>query len=130
MIGSTYSFALRPEDHQPSGRADFSRIDNCTLQRILSCNSDENYNFEPIKFEYHRLYFTNLSAGYKRKYVNDFDELKEVVGWNDFKLLNNELEISNGLRLLSSSKNLKVYAQNYNVLRIMAGMGGGLAYSS
>jgi hypothetical protein len=126
-MGSTYSFALRPEDHQPSGRADFSRIDNCTLQRVLSGNSDENYNFEPIKLEYHKLFFTNLSAGYKRKYVNDFNELKEVVGWNDFKLLNNELEISNGLR--TSSKNLRVYAQNYNVLRIMAGLGG-LAYSS
>jgi len=127
MMGSTYSFALRPEDHQPSGRADFSRIDNCTLQRVLSGNSDENYNFEPIKLEYHKLFFTNLSTGYKRKYVNDFNELKEVVGWNDFKLLNNELEISNGLR--PSSKNLKVYAQNYNVLRIMSGMSG-LAYSS
>ena len=127
MMGSTYSFALRPEDHQPSGRADFSRINNVTLQRVLSGNSDENYKFEPVKFQYHRLYFTNISTGYKRKYVNDFDELKEVVGWNDFKLLNNELEISNGLR--PSSKNLKVYAQNYNVLRIMSGMSG-LTYSS
>jgi hypothetical protein len=126
-MGSTYSFSLRPEDHQPSGRADFSRIDNCTLQRVLS--GDENYNFEPIKLEYHKLFFTNLSTGYKRKYVNNFDELKEFVGWNDFKLLNNELEISNGLRLLSSSKNLRVYAENYNVLRIMSGLGG-LAYSS
>ena len=128
MMGSTYSFALRPEDHQPSGSADFSRIDNCTLQRILS--GDENYDFEPIKLQYHKLFFTNLSTGYKRKYVNDFDELKEVVGWNDFKLLNNELEISNGLRLLSlSSKKLRDYAQNYNVLRIMSGIGG-IAYSS
>lgn len=125
MMGSTYSFALRPEDHQPSGSANFTRMDNCTLQRVLS--GDENYNFEPIKLEYHKLFFTNLSTGYKRKYVNNFDELKEFVGWNDFKLLNNELEISNGLR--SSSKNLKVYAQNYNVLRIMSGMSG-LAYSS
>lgn len=120
-----YSFALRPEDHQPSGSANFTRMDNCTLQRVLS--GDENYKFEPIKLEYHKLFFTNLSAGYKRKYVNDFNELKEVVGWNDFKLLNNELEISNGVR--PSSKNLKVYAQNYNVLRIMCGMSG-LAYSS
>ncbi len=129
-----YSFALRPEDHQPSGSANFTRMDNVTLQNVLSSgeiknilSGDENYNFEPIKLEYHKLFFTNLSAGYKRKYVNDFNELKEVVGWNDFKLLNNELEISNGVR--PSSKNLKVYAQNYNVLRIMCGMPG-LAYSS
>jgi hypothetical protein len=124
-----YSFALRPEDHQPSGRADFSRINNVTLQSVLSGNSDENYKFEPVKFQYHRLYFTNLSTGYKRKYVNDFNELKEVVGWNDFKLLNNELEIINGFKISSISTNLKNYAQNYNVLRIMSGMSG-LAYSS
>jgi hypothetical protein len=124
-----YSFALRPEDHQPSGRADFSRINNVTLQDVLSGNSDKNYKFEPVKFQYHRLYFTNISTGYKRKYVNDFDELKEVVGWNDFKLLNNELEIINGFKISSISKNLKVYAQNYNVLRIMSGMSG-LTYSS
>ncbi len=127
-----YSFALRPEDHQPSGSANFTRMDNVTLQSVLSGNSNENYKFEPVKFQYHRLYFTNISTGYKRKYVNDFDELKEVVGWNDFKLLNNELEILNGFKISSISTNLRIlrdYAQNYNVLRIMSGMSG-LAYSS
>lgn len=61
-----YSFGLKPEEHQPSGTCNFSRIDNAVL---------------------------NL-----------------------------------GLNSLAAST-LKVWAVNYNVLRIMSGMGG-LAYSN
>jgi hypothetical protein len=32
---NVYSFALKPEDHQPSGTCNFSRIDNATLQLTL-----------------------------------------------------------------------------------------------
>tara|TARA_B100001173_G_scaffold80777_1_gene69045 strand:- start:60 stop:1247 length:1188 start_codon:yes stop_codon:yes gene_type:complete len=63
-----YSFGLRPEDHQPSGTCNFSRIDNATLQ---------------------------LSLAHANGAANEF----------------------------------QVYATNYNVLRIMSGMGG-LAYSN
>ena len=63
----TYSFALSPEEHQPSGTCNFSRIDNAVLQLDYTGKTD--------------------------------------------------------------SKNLKVFAVNYNVLRIMSGMGG-LAYSN
>ena len=59
-----YSFALKPDEHQPSGTCNFSRIDNAVL---------------------------NLTAN------------------------------AGGV--------VKVYARNYNVLRIMSGMGG-LAYSN
>ena len=68
---NVYSFALRPEEHQPSGTCNFSRIDNATLQLVLS---------------------TNAIGG---------EETAKV----------------------------RVYATNYNVLRIMSGMGG-LAYSN
>ena len=68
---NVYSFALRPEEHQPSGSCNFSRIDNATLQLVLS----------------------NAT----------------VSGVNTAKV--------------------RVYARNYNVLRIMSGMGG-LAYSN
>ena len=68
---NVYSFALRPEEHQPSGTCNFSRIDNATLQLLLSHNT-----------------------------VNGTDTAK-----------------------------VRVYAVNYNVLRIMSGMGG-LAYSN
>jgi len=69
----TYSFALSPEEHQPSGTCNFSRIDNAVLQ------------------------------------------------------LNYDLSIQTALA--TESLNLNVYAVNYNVLRIMSGMGG-LAYSN
>jgi hypothetical protein len=36
---NVYSFALRPEEHQPSGSCNFSRIDNATLQLVLSANT-------------------------------------------------------------------------------------------
>jgi hypothetical protein len=67
---NVYSFALRPEEHQPSGSCNFSRIDNATLQLVLS----------------------NAT----------------VQGTNTAKV--------------------RVYAVNYNVLRVMSGMGGKLSY--
>ena len=67
-IPHIFSFALKPEEHQPSGSCNFSRIDNALL---------------------------NLS--YKSP--------------------------------LSEAHTLRVYGVNYNVLRIMSGMGG-LAYSN
>ena len=66
-----YSFALRPEEQQPSGSCNFSRIDNATLQLVLSNATVEG----------------------------------------------------------TQTAKVRVYARNYNVLRIMSGMGG-LAYSN
>ena len=68
---NVYSFALRPEEHQPSGTCNMSRIDNATLQLVLSNATVESTNTAKVR----------------------------------------------------------VYATNYNVLRIMSGMGG-LAYSN
>jgi hypothetical protein len=68
---NVYSFALKPEEHQPSGSCNFSRIDNATLQLVLSNNTVGNINTAKVR----------------------------------------------------------VYATNYNVLRVMSGMGG-LAYSN
>ncbi len=68
---NVYSFALRPEEHQPSGTCNMSRIDNATLQLVLSNATVEGTNTAKVR----------------------------------------------------------VYARNYNVLRIMSGMGG-LAYSN
>ena len=64
-----YSFALKPEEHQPSGTCNFSRIDNAVLA------------------------------------------------------------IKNNATTAPSGTSFHVYAINYNVLRIMSGMGG-LAYSN
>ena len=73
-----YSFALNPEEHQPSGTCNMSRIDNATL---------------------------NLTFG-GSAYGSDFKGT-----------------------YLAEDSNISIYATNYNVLRIMSGMGG-LAYSN
>ena len=70
---NVYSFALKPEEHQPSGTLNMSRIDTAVL----------NLNFE-----------APITNGYNA---------------TDYTLF--------------------VYAVNYNVLRILSGMGG-LAYSN
>ena len=69
----SYSFALSPEEHQPSGTCNFSRIDNAVLQ--LKYGADTGFGAQ------------------------------------------------------THGMNLNIYAVNYNVLRIMSGMGG-LAYSN
>ena len=74
-----YSFALNPEDHQPSGTCNFSRIDNATLSLHFG-NSNDPYN-----------------TAYNASFFNDAE--------------------------------IDIFATNYNVLRIMSGMGG-LAYSN
>ena len=68
---NVYSFALRPEEHQPSGSCNFSRIDNAVLQLVLSAPT--------------------------------------VAG--------------------TATAKVRVYAVNYNVLRVMSGMAG-VAYSN
>jgi len=75
-----YSFALRPEEHQPSGTCNFSRIDNATLTIDLT---------PPQSFPSNVNYST----------------------WDTY------------------DGQICIYAMNYNVLRIMSGMGG-LAYSN
>ena len=74
-----YSFALKPEEHQPSGTCNFSRIDNAELVAKLTV--------------------ANGSDG----------------------------EVGHGSS--DAANTLHVYAVNYNVLRVMSGMGG-LAYSN
>ena len=71
---NVYSFGLKPEEHQPSGTCNMSRIDNATLQLHLTQDAVQN----------------------------------------------------NGS---NRQCDVHVYATNYNVLRIMSGMGG-LAYSN
>jgi hypothetical protein len=68
---NVYSFSLKPEEHQPSGSCNFSRIDNAVLQLVLSSGT--------------------------------------VAG--------------------TATAKVRVYAVNYNVLRVMSGMAG-VAYSN
>jgi hypothetical protein len=54
---NVYSFALRPEEHQPSGSCNFSRIDNATLQLVLS-----NATVEGTRTAKVRVYATNYNV--------------------------------------------------------------------
>lgn len=80
---NVYSFALHPEQHQPSGTCNLSRIDNTTLVLKLFTDvpfPDPSRNPPPLS-------------------------------------------------IIGPSTELLIYDTNYNVLRIMSGMGG-LAYSN
>ena len=46
---NVYSFALRPEEHQPSGTCNFSRIDNATLQLVLSSGTVVSTNTAKVR---------------------------------------------------------------------------------
>lgn len=78
-----YSFALRPEEHQPSGTCNFSRIDTATI--VMNVNGEW---YDPL----------------------DDDTNVITIGEDD-------------------AWNVRVYAVNYNILRVMSGMAG-LAYSN
>ena len=88
---NVYSFALRPEEHQPSGSCNFSRIDNANLLLSLTDNSLKTGNVK--------------AATYKGTLYEDMTTTTP------------------------SNAYCNIYAVNYNVLRIMSGMGG-LAYSN
>ena len=40
---AVYSFALKPEDHQPSGSCNFSKIDNILLQRYVGSDGGDSH---------------------------------------------------------------------------------------
>jgi len=77
---NTYSFALKPAEHQPSGTANFSRIDTTDLYLTLQ-------------------------------------QIDPSTGKDVYR------------QLLDPETKLAVFTVNYNILRIMSGMGG-LAYSN
>ena len=54
---NVYSFAVRPEEHQPSGTCNFSRIDNATLHLVLSNATVEGTNTAKV-----RVYATNYNV--------------------------------------------------------------------
>ena len=48
---AVYSFALKPEEHQPSGTCNFSRIDNAELK----CNNEFACNLYAINYNVLRI---------------------------------------------------------------------------
>lgn len=97
---------------------------------------NSEYIYKHDKRYKNNVYFTDFynddTIEYKRKYVNDWCELRKFVGLDDIDLENNELTIVNmrGYAKIKKEMQEKMneQLQNFNVLRIMAGMPG-LAYS-
>jgi len=87
-----YSFALKPEEHQPSGTCNFSRIDNSVMQISLKKDSKPTDWMDDVGSD------------------NMADEQHYAPGFDD-------------------SCEFRLYALNYNILRVMSGMGG-IAYSN
>lgn len=72
------------------------------------------------------LYFTEFKTDkqFSRTYNNDWSELREYIGYNDYELEDGgELWIKKA-RIKSYTENVGTYAFNHNVLRIMAGLPG------
>ena len=60
---NVYSFALRPEEHNPSGSCNFSRIDNATLQLILSSNTVASLNTAKVRVYAYSYNILRVMAG-------------------------------------------------------------------
>lgn len=69
---NVYSFALAPEEHQPSGTCNFSRIDNATLQLQLTNKAARGSKIRVYAFSYNVL---RIMSG-----INDiFQKVTEVI---------------------------------------------------
>lgn len=122
---NVYSFGLYPEDIQPSGTINFSRIDNTQL--II--HTKESI---PAKIGYIAADDTtgatdtvNANSRYivKTGGSNNLININEKV--NGSSIVYNAPTTGS----LTTGYNVLVYATNYNVLRIISGMGG-LAFSN
>ena len=50
-----YSFALKPEEHQPSGTCNFSRIDNAQLKGIVVQQATDGVNVYAVNYNVLRI---------------------------------------------------------------------------
>ena len=102
-----YSFALKPEEHQPSGTCNFSRIDSAELIG------------------------TNIQAWTRINWKTQIPQADAGNGINKLTLHELPAIAPESSPLVPTANNVKmtIFAVNYNVLRIMSGMGG-LAYSN
>lgn len=128
-----YAFGLRPEEHQPSGTLNFSRIDNAELSFFLSGDAAAvNATIEPDPYN-----GTGSAQGGNPmwpdlyptwpKWLQPFNTVPSGGGppvKQDVKYTYLDAYAPQGI-----SYAVTIFAVNYNVLRIMSGMGG-LAYSN
>jgi len=81
-----------------------------------------------IKRDKNKFYFDDFlnddKIEYKRKYQNNWSELRKFVHLNDIELVDNELVIINMPVYIETKHTQAKYIANYNVLRMMSGMSG------
>jgi hypothetical protein len=68
-----YSFALKPEEHQPSGTCNFSRIDNATLQVDFGTYNSTNANYAST-------YLTSSANSLLNIYTVNYNVLRVMSG--------------------------------------------------
>lgn len=138
----SYSFALKPEDFQPSGSLNFSKLENCQLKFGLLKNK---YSIVHIINTTSNISAANIgdtvtqgtNVGILRKEITD-KQIEVVSDYATTFVTNANIDVGSintnttsvtitrtpiGTHL-GISKSITVYAVNYNVLRIMSGMAG------
>ena len=149
-----YSFALRPEEFQPSGTCNFSRIDNAYLEvnlRKLLGDHDYSINGNAGAFSFIGETPTGNPANDSGRYLEPAYYAKTSgntsgsnteagfvdgdVGWQNGsgnganQVGYYKLPADSSNFVAGKSLNMFVYAVSYNVLKIVSGRGG-LAYSN
>jgi hypothetical protein len=76
---NVYSFALKPEDHQPSGTCNFSRIDNAMLSVRLGLDNHD-YVSAPNASSYKDLYIGQNSNSLLNIYALNYNVLRIMSG--------------------------------------------------
>lgn len=133
---NVYSFALKPESIQPSGTINFSRIDNTTLRLRLKTQIPSAYGYyygtsNSVSINPMAPYIYEVAPKEAEVEIDsDTGAIKTVSSYaapRVFKAINNDgSDAGNGA---TSGYNVKIYGLNFNVLRIVSGMGG-LAYAN
>lgn len=133
---NVYSFALKPESIQPSGTINFSRIDNTTLRLRLKTQIPSAYGYyygtsNSVSINPMAPYIYEVAPKEAEVEIDSSTgAIKTVSSYaapRVFKAINNDgSDAGNGV---TSGYNVKIYGLNFNVLRIVSGMGG-LAYAN
>lgn len=132
---NVYSFALKPESIQPSGTINFSRIDNTILRLHLKTQIPSAYGYyygtsDSVNINPMAPYIYEVAPKEAVTEVSSDDgsvTVKSYATPRIFKAINNDgSNASNGI---TTGYNVKIYGLNFNVLRIVSGMGG-IAYAN
>lgn len=121
-----YSFALFPEEHQPSGTSNLSRIETSTLKLTFHHDHFENFseNFnENFRFNKINKFVGNGDSDND----SDIESENELLNSQSHEQENDNFERQPSLHYFNEHNRLYIFALNYNILRIYSGLAG-IAY--